>query len=154
MKTSYGESLLRSLLKRALPTYKSIYNYRGEELTNPETGKPLELDIYFPTIKLAFEFQGIQHKRDEDQRDRDKIKRRICKGLGITVIEVWTSTLTGDLLSKIKSERPDVNVKKPPADFMAWFRNKADGYKKSIYKMNKELDPAQGFVKRRKKWSY
>jgi hypothetical protein len=59
----------------------------------------LDLDGYCEDIKLAFEYQGIQHykvapwfgmdeKRLEAQQKRDQKKRDLCKKHGITLIEV------------------------------------------------------------------
>jgi hypothetical protein len=56
-------------------------------------GNPLELDIYFPKIKYAFEYQGKQHfsrvsvfqKSEEDfkmYQGNDTIKREMCPKLG------------------------------------------------------------------------
>ena len=62
-------------------------------------GVGLELDIYIPELKLAFEYNGKQHfewikyfhptKEDfEKQQYRDRCKKRICKIKGITLIKI------------------------------------------------------------------
>ena len=43
---------------------KVFYNYRPEWLKNPLTGYNLELDIYYPNLKLAIEINGLHHKLD------------------------------------------------------------------------------------------
>ena len=59
----------------------------------------LEIDAYFPKLKLAFEYMGIQHykwikffhktkKEFEAQQYRDKCKKKLCKRLGITLIKI------------------------------------------------------------------
>ena len=59
----------------------------------------LELDIYIPELKLAFEYNGEQHyewieffqKTKEDFKAlqyRDRCKKKICKIKGITLIKI------------------------------------------------------------------
>jgi len=64
----------------------------------------LELDIYIPKLKLAFEYMGKQHYDEdyfnlltkknrnresfESQKYRDRCKKRICKLKGITLIKI------------------------------------------------------------------
>ena len=62
LKISYGEKLCRELLEMWFFENKVLYNYRPDWLKNPLTGKNLELDIYYPELKLAVEFNGMQHK--------------------------------------------------------------------------------------------
>ncbi len=59
-------------------------------------GNPIELDVYLPQEKLAFEYQGEQHYRYipgmgrpwMHQRLIDNEKKNICNQIGITLIEV------------------------------------------------------------------
>ncbi|MGL5716014.1 hypothetical protein [Cetobacterium sp.] len=148
---SRGESLLRAFVKRCFPSYRKVFNCRETGIINPDTGFPLELDIYLPDIGLAFEFHGRQHRTDEEQRERDKHKRKQCKTLEITLIEIWTDTLTQDLYDIIKKQiKPSVKIVKPKADFLREFKHEAVEYKKNIYKMNKKIK-SNTFVKRRTK---
>ena len=97
-----------------------FYNYRHPKIINPKTNYPLELDCYIESLKIAFEFQGIQHyekierffhKKDKGNRSfeaskfRDKFKKQKCNELGIKLIEVnqntWDFTVSG--LKKIIS---------------------------------------------------
>jgi len=58
----------------------------------------LELDIYIPELKLAFEYNGKQHyelieffhteEEFEAQQYRDRCKKKICKLKGITLIKI------------------------------------------------------------------
>jgi hypothetical protein len=75
-------------------------------LKNPETGRLLELDAYYPKplpynhdIRLAAEYQGEQHSerfhvfnRDSNawvqQLRRDQFKREMCAKVGVLLIEV------------------------------------------------------------------
>lgn len=148
---SYGEKLLRSYVKRCFPKEKQVFNFRGAGIINPNTGQPLEIDIYLPDIKVGFEFHGRQHKTDVDQRERDNFKRKKAKDLGIHLIEIWTATLEQDLYQLFRDKLPvTIKISKPDVQFRVWFKNKTKEYKKNIYNMNKKI-ASSSFVKRRKK---
>jgi hypothetical protein len=66
-------------------------------LRNPKTGKNLELDMYNPILNLAFEYQGIQHRKFTkmfhksiqdfySQLERDQYKKECCQRLGIKLV--------------------------------------------------------------------
>ncbi len=88
MKTSYGEKLCMDLLKMWFPDKVVIYNHRPIWLRNSQTGRNLELDIYFPDLNLAVEFNGSQHKLLLQKR-KDYYKSRKCFELGILLISVY-----------------------------------------------------------------
>lgn len=141
MKLSYGENLLRTYLKKCFPKEERIYNHRELGIINHETGKALELDIYYPALKIAFEFQGTQH-RFEEQKKKDKIKKDFCKKNGIILFCIWTNTLTGNIYELIVEKCPHLKVVKPKKVFLSKFNEWAEEYKKNIYKMNKKIDNA------------
>ena len=147
---SYGEKLLRGFVTKCFPKQKRLLNYRGAGIINPNTSQPLEIDVYFPNIKLGFEFHGRQHLTDESQRNRDKIKRKQCKEKGIVLIEIYTSNLEDDLYNKIKEKCDEHNIKitKPTNTYIHEFNILAHNYKNNIYKMNKKIK-SKTFVKRR-----
>ena len=102
------------------------------------TGRPMELDIYLPKEKLAFEYQGEAHYMDIyalgnrwRQKQRDEEKRQICLENGITLIEVpywWNwerSSLIGtirrrrqNLLALYKNEEGDSIPNHPPKEIV------------------------------------
>lgn len=78
---------------------KPFPSIRPDWLNNQETNKNLELDMYNDTLKLAFEYNGVQHykynkffhKSIEDfekQQKRDVFKEQVCKDNGITLISI------------------------------------------------------------------
>lgn len=90
MKTSKGEKILRKILERRYQNMR--FNVRLKTLINPKTGKTLELDIYIPHERLAFEFQGSQHS-NYYQSFKDELKRLWCNKNKITYRAVWAKTL-------------------------------------------------------------
>jgi hypothetical protein len=76
------------------------------------------LDVYIPSLSLAFEYQGIQHYEDlyyfgaplRVYNERDEIKRKLCAAANITLIEIpywWDNTKTS-LQATIHHTRPDL----------------------------------------------
>lgn len=75
----------------------------------------LELDIYIPKLRLAFEYMGEQHYEwlaffhktqevFEYQQYRDRCKKRLCKLKGITLIKIKYNEILSEqlILSKLK----------------------------------------------------
>lgn len=80
----------------------------------------VEIDIYIPDFKLAFEYHGMQHYKQffmdniEEQKvdfpqfvcswikRRDEYRRVMCKHLGITLIEIpyWWDKNEGSCIVK------------------------------------------------------
>lgn len=78
---------------------KPFEKVRPDFLTNPATGKRLELDCYNEELKLALEYNGSQHyhypnrfhKTEEDfvrQVQRDILKEELVRAQGIDLIVV------------------------------------------------------------------
>lgn len=76
------ENLIKELFKRKYPNEKVFYNYRPEWIINPQTGHRLELDIYYPDLKIAIEINGLHHET-EYQKYKDSFKILACKERGI-----------------------------------------------------------------------
>ena len=96
---SKGELECRRVLQHICK--KSFNKARPDFLRNEVTGNNfnLELDCFNPELKLAVEYNGIQHykftpyfhKSNEhflNQKYRDFMKRTLCKNTGVTLIEV------------------------------------------------------------------
>lgn len=96
---SKGETECRRVLQQIFN--RPFPKARPDILNNPVTGGNynLELDCYNAELRLAVEYNGVQHykyvpyfhKNKEaflNQKYRDELKRRMCKDNGITLIEV------------------------------------------------------------------
>lgn len=105
---SKGEKMTRQLFEEIFNGY-SFDKSRPDWLINPETNCKLELDGYNKQLKLAFEYQGQQHydaiklwggkKNLESIQRRDKIKRKLCKTNGVTLVEIDSRPLRNRTIS-------------------------------------------------------
>lgn len=94
---SNGEEEVRRVLEDHYQV--KFDNCRPNFLKNPETGSNLELDCYNKELKIAAEYQGVQHYRFPnpfhktkkefiDQLYRDKIKVKLCEENNVYLIRV------------------------------------------------------------------
>jgi hypothetical protein len=84
-----SEMRLYNLVKTVFP--------EAQHNATPEWIKPLHLDVFMPSIKLAFEYQGKQHFEPIEffggkdafkyTQERDRRKKLKCSSNGITLIE-------------------------------------------------------------------
>lgn len=112
---SAGERISRAYLERRFPGF-SFSKCRPDCLRNPVTENyNLELDCYNKDLKLALEYNGIQHykfspyfHRNKDaflnQKYRDELKRRMCVENGIRLIEVPYTVKNDQIPSFIENE--------------------------------------------------
>lgn len=74
-------------------------------LTNPETNRSLELDLYFPKLNKAIECNGVYWHSRSNVSKRDDIKKKLCedKNIDLLVItdEEWIIEKT-NIENKIK----------------------------------------------------
>lgn len=120
---SKGELECRRVLEKLFN--KPFNKSRPDFLNNPVTGGNfnLELDCYNQELKLAVEYNGIQHykynkffhRNNEhflNQKYRDELKKRMCKDNGIILIEVPYSikpeNIEGYLRNKLRTHAFDV----------------------------------------------
>jgi hypothetical protein len=92
-----GELECRAALERIFGV--PFPKVRPQFLTNPTTGRRLELDCYAESLKIACEYQGIQHsvfpnpfhstiEQFRAQQLRDKLKRILATMVGVTLLTV------------------------------------------------------------------
>lgn len=114
------EEICRSIFEEYFNDY--FPTCRPKFLTNPETGRTLELDGYNASLNLAFEHQGMQHyvypnrfhKTEEEflkQQMRDAFKRDRCRELGIDLIEISYEIPTEEIRTWIIAELKNLGHK-------------------------------------------
>lgn len=79
--SSRPQLILNNYLLQLFPNIKIDYN-------NRQVIKPLEIDIWIPEFKLAFEYDGKYWHRNDDNSK----KRKICEDLGITIFFIKEET--------------------------------------------------------------
>jgi hypothetical protein len=92
--SSKPEKQVRSIFEAKFN--KEFPTIRPNFLKNPETEYNLELDGYCEELRLAFEYDGEQHYKEwtlgsdslKDRQNRDKLKNKLCKNKGITLIRI------------------------------------------------------------------
>lgn len=106
-----GESIMKAMLDNIVQSSECLDNCRPQRMSNPETGRALELDrFYYPNV--AFEFQGTQHyeltplHKDKQHFERAKLLDLAKIGLGakssIQIVEITAADLTIDgIIAKI-----------------------------------------------------
>lgn len=105
--SSYGERYCVEFLEVLFPEHK-FKKVRPEWLVNPVTGRRLELDGYNEELKLAVEYNGIQHyvypnftgcteEEFKNQLYRDKLKETLCDKHGVCLIRIPYSVPLADI---------------------------------------------------------
>ena len=116
---SKGETECRRVLRKIFN--KPFNKARPNFLNNPVTGGQfnLELDCFEPELRIAVEYNGIQHyqyskffHRNKEhflnQKYRDDMKRRLCKENGIFLIEVPYTVKVYDIENFLKNKLENI----------------------------------------------
>ncbi|WP_422661684.1 hypothetical protein ACK8P5_26540 (plasmid) [Paenibacillus sp. EC2-1] len=111
---SKKEAKLQEVLNDLLPAAEYIDNGYYSWLISPK-GSPLQLDRYYPTFKIGFEFNGRQHYEFNPymHKDRaafdylqscDRRKQKGCDKRGVTLITIkYNKIITRDyILTRLK----------------------------------------------------
>jgi len=88
------DEFYQELIKSFSP--QEITRNNRDIIRNPYTGYPLELDFYIPSIKTAYEINGICHRKPVRggvdkllaRIKNDNIKKEECQKLGINLIVI------------------------------------------------------------------
>lgn len=100
---SSGRSKLELYLESELNHYDLEVWYNTRRVLQDPTGHPLELDIYFPKLKLAFEVNGsFYHSKDKCNSTYHLFKTEACLSKGILLYHLWDNWSKQKMLSFIK----------------------------------------------------
>ncbi len=99
---STGQRLLQSMLEE-YNLGKVIYNDR-------EILGGLELDIYYPDLNIAIEYQGNYWHNRPETKERDKRKRKLCDEKCIYLIEVWDDDFLRDKEETLQYTRDKIKI--------------------------------------------
>ena len=101
------------ILSSIFPHFLMLENYRHPFLASSITKSILELDLYFPSLQLAIEYQGEQHFDDFPStfsplilyQMNDLEKKKLCDKLQLhlVVIPYWSDLSSHSLLFSLKS---------------------------------------------------
>eukprot|EP01027_Heterolobosea_sp_BB2_P007908 GEZU01011746.1.p1 GENE.GEZU01011746.1~~GEZU01011746.1.p1 ORF type:complete len:126 (+),score=24.95 GEZU01011746.1:200-577(+) len=93
-------------------------DYLHPELTFSGSAQPMQLDVFVPSLSLAFEFQGQQHFADvhvfgssaRTAAKTDQEKSEACSRVGVSLVVVpyWWDQTAASLVEMISSVRPDL----------------------------------------------
>lgn len=86
----------REILERIFEGFQDQENVTPEWLVNPETGRRLKLDRYYPEAGVAFRFTGSTGKRKApiseqelaEEAHRDAIRESLCRQAGVHLITI------------------------------------------------------------------
>eukprot|EP00026_Physarum_polycephalum_P003327 Phypoly_transcript_03337.p1 GENE.Phypoly_transcript_03337~~Phypoly_transcript_03337.p1 ORF type:complete len:777 (+),score=98.56 Phypoly_transcript_03337:66-2333(+) len=114
---SYQKHLLQAI-HILFPDYKTITNARKASGISNDASHELELDVWIPALKLAFEFQDPHHygsatyapRSFEEIKRNDEIKIKIMKDRGETLIAIpfWWDGQLESLIETIRKRRPEL----------------------------------------------
>jgi hypothetical protein len=105
-------SAWREILERIFDGFEGKDNVSPPWLVNPNTGRRLKLDRYYPELGIAFRFIGLQGKQNyrlsdeelQEEKDRNNIRDFLCRQQGVTLIQLDSDeNEPWRLLSRIRS---------------------------------------------------
>lgn len=123
--------------------FKTIYS-KPFPKCRPFKGSRLELDGYNEELKLAFEYDGAQHRtgrfanheHDPHISERDKEKERLCRLSHISLVRINDREVTDKILVEViikKLQERALLSTIPPEDVLSRLRNPTDAIYQEIY---------------------
>jgi hypothetical protein len=93
---SAGHRMCAAICEEMLAGRQVYHNYRHPQVVNPDTGRSLEFDIFYPDDMFGVEFQGSQHYHAnshfggsvDSQAARDHIKAVIARDFRIRLVTI------------------------------------------------------------------
>jgi len=98
----HSERRMKRLLDKIFPGEECQDNIWPDWLINPNTGRKLELDRYYPKLNLAFEYNGAQHYIPSFAHDLEKETIRVARQMGSDIAKQEVCAQYGIKLMVIK----------------------------------------------------
>jgi len=108
---------LYKLIKEILPPNIEVIEEHLFSTKSTTYGFSMTVDIYIPSLNLAFEYQGLQHYNNHAlfgdlkyRKELDKERDKACGSMGITYIEVpyWWQRDKESIVVVLQKRRPDI----------------------------------------------
>jgi hypothetical protein len=138
---------MKLAVAKLFPNKQILEMYRHPDiLYPPPLNQNVELDIYLPDLKLAFEYYGEHHYKGHhiygpahvfQARDEEKVELAKAKGVTIVGIPYWWNRSSESLAATISKLRPDLINHAPDATPIPSERTTKNGgmafFKKHFY---------------------
>jgi len=116
--SSKAQQVLYKMVSDVLfPEEIVLMNYRHPQLRFANSGYSMELDIFVPSVNLAFEYHGEQHYHWDFRygsplirQQNDFQKKNACKEREITLVEIpyWWEQTVKSLVATVRNFRPEL----------------------------------------------
>lgn len=145
MKAQSEVQVFRTLTSVLAPSVNIAINPRPKWLTNPKTGKVMELDFVLSTSPaIAIEVQGPHHFSDPAQIERDELKKYLCEKKGVKLVCIGildnNPNFFYNLFSKMNGEGFKIAMREP-SYLWAVRRSWGKKYNKSIKAIHGKQNP-------------
>jgi hypothetical protein len=117
--TSKAQIELMKCVRKLFPNRVVESNFMHKGYTYPNSSRPIEYDIFVPSLSLALEYQGEPHYFDipvygspRSRQRADQSKAAAAKLAGVTLVPVpfWWDRKETSLMATILQHRPDFEV--------------------------------------------